>query len=208
MADHTFGQFEIEPSFSTDFGTLLSIIKGRSIISAADWGNDRFELGLCGNLMVRFFRTQLGMTINLISTRNFNENPTLVIDMGDMQQKVFIPIIEKKLNALRTLYAIYYLVYDNRAKELEQFILENPTGDIEQSLLKPDEQLFWESVSYGSWILTVWAKTQKVYESIISVGGLVFERGREAFLSKLEADAKLKNAEADLKETEVIEKKI
>lgn len=213
MAKYSFGQFEIGPSLSTDFGTLLSIIKGRSIVSAADWGNDRFELGLSGNLMVRFFQTGSGMTINLISTRNIGENPTLVIDMGDMQQRVPIHLIESKLNALRTLYAIYYLINDNREKELENFILNNPTGDIEQSLLHPDEQLFIESISYGSWVLTVWAKTQKAYKSIVSVGGLVFERGREAFLSKLEADsklkgaeAKLKNAEADLKETEVTEK--
>ncbi len=203
MADYTLGAYEMGQVVTSDFRELLAIIKGRSIVSAADWGNDRFELGLSGNLMVRFFRTDTGSTINLISTRNKGENPTLVVDMGDMGKRVPISIIERKLNGLRTLYAIYYLIYDGREKELQAFILQNPNGDIEKSLLKEDEQLFIESISYGSWILTVWAKTQKAYKAISSVAGLVFERGREAFLSKLEADARLRNAEADLKSVEV-----
>lgn len=202
MADYSIGAYEFGQIITSDFGEFIEIVKGRSIVSGADWGNDRLELGLSGNLMVRFFRTDTGMTINLISTRNRDENPTLVIDMGDMQKRVPISIIEKKLNALRTLYAIFYLVYDDRAGQLEQFLRDNPNGDIEQSLLTPDESLFIESISYGSWVLTVWAKTKKAYKSVVSVAGLVFNRGREAFLKKLEADARLKEAEAQGKEIE------
>src|SRR5690606_35276786 len=43
-------------------------------------------------------------------------------------------------------------------------------------------------------------KTKKAYKAITSVAGLAFERGREAFLSKIEADARLKNAQADKEE--------
>lgn len=206
MAEYNIGAYEFGQIIVSDFSEFINIIKGRSIIFAADWGNERFEFGLSGNLMIRFFRTENGMTLNLLSTRNKDENPTLVIDMGDMPKRVPIALIETKLNALRTLYAIYYLIYDNRHKELQNFILNNPNGDIESSLLKADEQLFIESISYGSWVLTVWAKTQKAYKAIISVAGLAFERGREAFLTKLEADARLKYADADLKETEVRDK--
>jgi hypothetical protein len=38
---------------------------------------------------------------------------------------------------------------------------------------------------------------------LVSAIALIFRRGREAFLSKLEANARLKNAEADLKSVEV-----
>lgn len=207
MTNYTLGAIELGQTIPSDFGELISIIKGRSIISAGDWNNERFEMGLSGNLMIRFFRMEEGMTINLISTQNRDENPTLVLDMGDMDKRVPIAVIETKLRALRTLYAIFYLIEDGREKELQSYIIQHPQGDIEKALLREDEQLYIESISYGSWVLTVWAKTKKAYKSIVSVAGLVFERGREAFLGKLEADTRLKNAEADLKETEVTDKK-
>ena len=203
MAEYSIGAYEIGEAFATDFSEVLNIIKGRSIISAADWGNDRVELGLSGNLQLRFFRTESGMTVNLISTQNSDENPSLVVDLGDMQQRVPISVIEKKLNGLRTLYAIFYLIYDNRHKELQSYLIKHPQGDIEQALLTPDEQLFIESISYGSWVVTVWSKTKKAYKSITSVAGLVFERGRDAFLQKMEADARLKDAQADKGEIQV-----
>lgn len=201
MADYTIGAYELGEVYATDFQSVLSIIKGRSIVSAADWGNDRFELSLSGNLMLRFFRTEDGTSINLISTQNLDENPALVVDLGDMQQRVPISVIEKKLNGLRTLYSIFYLIYDNREKELQSYLIKHPHGDIEQALLSKDEQLFIESISYGSWVVTVWSKTKKAYKAITSVAGLAFERGRDAFLSKMEADARLKNAQADKEET-------
>jgi len=203
MADFSIGAFEMQEAFATDFSEVLNIIKGRSIISAADWGNERFELGLSGNLMLRFFRTDDGMLINLISTQNSDENPSLVIDLGDMEKRIPISVIEKKLNGLRTLYAAFYLIYDNRHQELEKYLNKNPDGDFGKELLGDNEQLYIESISYGSWVVTVWSKTKKAYKAISSVAGIAFERGREAYLSKLEADARFKNAEADKEEIKV-----
>ena len=96
MSQFTIGAYEMENAVVSDFSEFLAIIKGRSVISAADWGDDRFELGLSGNLMIRFFQTEDGMTINLISTQNANENPSLVVDLGNMEQRVPISIIENK----------------------------------------------------------------------------------------------------------------
>lgn len=197
MPKYTIGAYEMEEAFISDFRELLTIIKGRSIISAADWGDERFELGLSGNLMVRFFQTEEGMTINLISTQNADENPSLVVDLGDMNQKVPISVIENKLRGLRTLYAAFYLIYDEREKELQSYLIKHPDGDFEQALLGSDEQLYIESISYGSWIVTVWSKTKKAYKAIQSVAGLVFEEGRTAFISKMQAEARLKHAQAD-----------
>jgi len=203
MASFSIGAFEMQEAFAADFSEVLSIVKGRSIVSAADWGKERFELGLSGNLMLRFFKTEDGMLINLISTQNAEENPSLVIDLGDMQQRIPISIIEKKLNGLRTLYAAFYLIYDNRHQELEDYLKYKPEGDFCEELLGEDEQLFIESISYGSWVVTVWSKTKKAYKAISSVAGLAFERGREAYLLKLEADARFKNSEADKEEIKV-----
>lgn len=126
--------------------------------------------------------------------------------MGDMEQRVPVSVIETKLNGLRTLYAIFYLIQNDRAKELQSYLIKHPQGDIEKTLLKEDEQLFIESISYGSWVLTVWGKTKQAYNAITSAAGLVFERGREAFLSKMEADARLRSSEADSKAVETRDK--
>ena len=156
--------------------------------------------------MLRFFKTDRDLILNLISTKNADENPTLVVDLGDMDKRVPISTIETKLNGLRTIYAIFYLIQNGRAKELQSYIIKYPEGDIERALLKEDEKLYIESISYGSWVLTVWGKTKKAYKALASTAGLVFARGREAYLRKLEADARLKDAEADVKKVEVREK--
>lgn len=202
MTNYTLGY---RHQLQSDFEEIISIIKGRSIVSAGDMGNS-FEIGLSGNLMVRLYGTDTEMTINILSTRNSDENPTLVIDMGDMKQRVPIHVIETKLKALRTLYAIYYLVHDNRAQDLEYLLLANPDSDIEDILLEENEKLYVESISYGSWVLTVWGETKKAYLAINSVAGLVFERGREAYLSKIEANTRIRQSEADLKAVEVKDK--
>jgi hypothetical protein len=64
-------------------------------------------------------------------------------------------------------------------------------------LLGNEEQLFLESVSAGSWILTIWTAARSSYKSLLSVIGIMYPRGREAFLSKLEAEARLKELDVE-----------
>ncbi|OQA91206.1 MAG: hypothetical protein BWY26_01105 [Elusimicrobia bacterium ADurb.Bin231] len=196
MSEYSIGAYEVKEAVSSTFEEFISIVKGHSITSGADWGADRFELGLSGGIMVRFFRTNNNITINLISTQNKDEIPPLVVALGDMPQRVPIGVIERKLNGLRTLYAIFYLTETGRSKELESYLIRHPHGDIEQSLLEDSERLNIESISYGSWLMTIWASSKKTYDSLRSVVGLVFERGRDAYLRKLEAQAKLSEAKA------------
>lgn len=74
MTNFTIGAYELEQATPSDFAEVISIIKGRSIVSGGDWGqDDRFELGISGNLMLRFFRSNTGMELNLISTRKIRE---------------------------------------------------------------------------------------------------------------------------------------
>jgi hypothetical protein len=200
MAHFSIGAFELHEAEESTFAEFVEFVKGRSIISCADWGKDRFELGLSGDLMVRFFQTPDGTQINVISTTNPDEIPPLVISLGNMSKKVPISIIEEKLKGLRTLYAFYYLVYSDRSKELISYLIKHPHGDIERALLERDEQLYIESISYGSWIITCWGKTKNAYKALLSVAGLSFVRGREAFLNKLDANVRLLNAKADKEE--------
>jgi hypothetical protein len=80
---------------------------------------------------------------------------------------------------------------NERSEELASFLAREPEGDIERALIADEDRLYIESISYGSWLLTVWAKTKSAYKSLSSVAGLVFDRGREAYLRKLEAEARM-----------------
>lgn len=197
MTRFTIGASEMNELRESNFSEFVSIAKGRSIISAADWGNGRFELGLSGGAMLRFFGSSpKNAEINLIATLNKDELPPILISLGDMPQRVPLATVEKKLRGLRTLYAIYFLYHTGRLSDLISFLEKNPEGNIEQNLLEEDDLLHIESISYGSWVLAVWAKTKASYKAVSSVAGLAFDRGREAFLSKMEADTRLVQAKA------------
>lgn len=197
MTRFTVGASEMNERRESDFSEFVSIAKGRSIVSAADWGDGRIELGLSGGAMLRvFWSPSESAEINLIATINQDELPPLLISLGDMPQRVPLATVERKLRGLRTLYAIFFLYHTGRLNELLHFLETNPDGDIEQSLLAEDDVLHIESISYGSWVLAVWAKTKASYKAISSVAGLAFDRGREAFLGKMEADTRLAQAKA------------
>ncbi len=197
MTKFSIGAAEMNEHVGSDFPEFVSMTKGRSIVSAADWGNGRFELGLSGGAMLRFFwPPTTDAEINLIATVNKDDLPPLLISLGDMPQRVPLATVERKLRGLRTLYAIFFLYHTDRLDELFRFLEANPDGDIEQSLLSEDEALNIESISYGSWVLAVWAKTKASYKAVSSVAGLAFDRGREAFLQKMEADARFAQAKA------------
>lgn len=192
MTTFSLGALEINERTVSTFAEFVSVVKGRSIVSAADWGNGRFELGLSGGAMLRvIWAPAAQVDVNLIGTVNPDELPPLLISLGDMPQRVPLATVERKLRGLRTLYAIFYLFHTGRLNELFQFLEAHPDGDIEQELVSADEALHIESISYGSWVLEVWAKTKASYKAISSVAGLAFDRGREAFLQKMEADARL-----------------
>lgn len=201
MTKFTIGAFENRDRTASDFPEFVSIVKGRSIISAAEWGKGRFELGLSGGAMLRIFTgVNTNPEVNLVQTINADELPPFMISLGDMAQRVPLAIIERKLRGLRTLYAVYFLYHTGRSEELYAFLEATPNGDIERSLISEADSLHIESISYGSWVLAVWAKTKDSYRAISSVAGLVFHRGREAYLSKIEAGARLAQAKAKREE--------
>jgi hypothetical protein len=197
MTQFSIGAIEINERRESDFAEFVSIIIGRSIVSAADWNNGCVELGLSGGAMLRFLSPPSNITeINLIATVNRDELPPILISLGDMPQRVPLATVERKLRGLRTLYAIFFLYHTNRLDNLLHFLETTPEGDIEQNLLSEDDALNIESISYGSWVLAVWAKTQSSYKAVFSVVGLAFERGREAYIEKMEAGARLAQAKA------------
>lgn len=202
MTNFSLGAREFGQDEKVTFSDFVSITKGRSIVSAADWGDGRLELGLSGGAMLRIFWPAVSnIEINLIATLNADEIPPILISLGDMPQRVPLATVERKLRGLRTLYAIFFLYHTDRLEELFDFLALDPNGDIEHALISQEDALHVESISYGSWALALWAKTKSSYKAISSIAGLAFDRGREAFLQKMEADARLAKAKARREDT-------
>jgi len=89
--------FEYEQFHQISFEDFNALTKGRSIVSAADFGNNRFEIGLSGNLMLSFSAEENDNHINIVNTTNENEISPFAISLGNMPQQISLGTIEKKL---------------------------------------------------------------------------------------------------------------
>lgn len=200
-------QFHVEHSGrvrSIEFEEFSEIVSGRSIVAISGSPpysyNNTLTLELSGGVKADVFFDERELIVHLSPyTASTYANPAspLLISLGDMPRMVSLRDVQLKLDGLRTLHALYFLVYSGRARELENLLRRNPDTDIESALLSEEERLHVESISSGSWNLALWAR--KFKESVWALGsvvGLVYDRGRDAFLRKLEADAWLKEEQA------------
>jgi hypothetical protein len=72
-------------------------------------------------------------------------------------------MIERRIHALRQLYAIAFLLNFDRGDELADVLKSEPHVDLEAKLLKEDEWLFITGASVGSWYITLLTKTREVF---------------------------------------------
>jgi hypothetical protein len=196
MPDLTIGMQEMHDAREATFEDFVELTVGHSVISAASWGPRRLELGMSGQTMLRIFWRPDGIEANVISTTNPEEVLSLTLCFDAENGPVPVRMLEEHLSGLRYLYAIARLVDSNRIPLLERALLSGSSFDLDD-LLAPDEQLFVESSSRGSWYVTLWCKVRENYKSLLKVVSLVFDQGHDAFLRKLEAEAKLKELEAE-----------
>jgi hypothetical protein len=61
MAKFTIGAEELTRPRDISFAEFTQVAIGRSIVSGADWGNERVEFGLSGDAMLRIFWTPNGI---------------------------------------------------------------------------------------------------------------------------------------------------
>ena len=157
--------------------------------------------------MVRIFWSPDGLHTNFISTTNKGEIPPLMLQIIDGGKRVPARTLEKRLRALRTLYAIVHLSLTDRFNLVQDVLSKDPSYDLEL-LLDDDELLYVECLAPGSWYVTLWSKLRICYRSVLQTVAIVSERGREALLSKLESEARLKELEVEEKEFENFTKKV
>ena len=207
MAEFTVGAFELGPEIEIDFADFISIVMGLSIKSAADWGEDRIELGLSGDLMMRIFWTEAGLRVNLLSTTNRDEVPPLILNFMADGRRPNIATLERRLHGLRQLHAIIFALQEGRQDGLAKLLQSETDLDIEGTLLSAKERLHVESIGPGSWIVVLAAKLRSSYKAVLSFVSVVYPTGRDALLRRLEAETKLKELNVEREQVELAARK-
>lgn len=189
---------ENAPPQTVSLDDFVRLARGRSIIDIKDWGDQRMDLVLSGELHLSIIFAGINpmSEAKLVQLGAADELPSFTLSLGDMPKRIPTSVLERKLRGLRTLYAITYLTEVERTNELLAFLRAVPQGDVEASLLSLDESLHIESVSHGSWVVVAWAKSRAAFKALSQVVGIAYERGREAYLVKIEAQARLESAKA------------
>jgi len=206
MSKFFIGAEELGQSKEVSFDEFIQLAMGRSIVSGADWGGGRVEFGLSGNGMLRVTWRPNGIDVRIFSTTNRGEIPSLLLALPEERRRLPFREVERRLGALRKLHAVVYLLETGRAEIVEKALATG--GQDLDSYLSNDEQLFLESIAPGSWILTVWTGLRNSYRSLLSVVAIVYTRGREAFLTKLEAETRLKQLDVEEREFRLTTQKI
>ena len=70
------------------FAEFVQLVSGRSIVSAADWGGGRVELGLSGDGMLRVAWVRNGIDVSIFSTTNAGEIPPLLLALPEEKRRL------------------------------------------------------------------------------------------------------------------------
>ncbi len=186
-----------------DFGAFVQITKGMSISSLAS-GDDYLELGLSRTYNLRLQVGRDGdITASLISTLNSGEMPPVRIELISDDERVTAELLERRIHALRQVYAMSLLLGDDREKELYARLLENPHADLEAELVSAEDKLLIQEAGPGSLILTVIAKSKRTYQAVLNACALPYAEGRNALLRRVQAETALKELEVENKALDI-----
>jgi hypothetical protein len=145
--------------------------------------------------------------VNYVSTTNEGDIPPLMLQLSDTDKRQTARVLELRLRALRTLYGIVHLANTDRLLAFVTELHSNGQAEIDNFLLV-DEQLYVECLAPGSWYVTVWSKLRVSYRSLLQTVAIVYSRGRDALLRKLEAEARSKELDNEAKEFSLFANKV
>jgi hypothetical protein len=182
-----------------DFADLDTLIKGASI-KRLFIDDDFFQLELTDAFKLRIQGQQLG--IHLVSVLNQEDIPPVRLKILKDGEVATAQAIEKRLHALRQLYAATFLINAGRSDEIANFKV--PESEDLEDLLAVDERLFVSAASEGSFWLTVVTKTTAGFKSLSIIFPLFYSEGRTALLERLRAQTELKKLAAEQKRTCVV----
>jgi hypothetical protein len=194
MEHHMPNIFYIDPfdnrQIELDLADLVTLIKGSSITSMAH-SDTFFELGLSDAFNLRVQADNREADILLFSTLNKDELPPVRLRLMAEEEIPTAATLEKRLHALRQLYAVAFLIESGRTDEVAQAIEQNSETDLE-ALLNEEDRLSVRAASVGSFWITLVIKTKAAFSTLSLIGPLFYDEGRQALLSRVRATTELK----------------
>ncbi len=186
---------------ASNFEAIIAIVAGCTIKSFAQ-GEDWIELGLSEdfNLRITAKESGTGLEVDIVSTLNKAEVPSLRIRIIADGEDATLERVESRLEAIRELYATSILLSEGRIDEYPVSEQSDLAGYLE-SLLRPEQILTLKAASGGSFWITIAAKTISSYKTTVNVFAMFYPEGRKALLRRVRATT-------DLRELEVEEKRL
>jgi hypothetical protein len=111
-----------------------------------------------------------------------------------------LSLVERRLDALRELYAITYFIDQGVQEASLKRLLDDVSFD---STIRVEDQLYVEGASSGSFWLGVVAKSKAAYETIKSGLLLLIPEGRSALLRRIRAETESRELDVKSKELKV-----
>jgi hypothetical protein len=185
-----------------DFVELVTLIKGSSIKSLAI-ADDFFELGLTDAFNLRI---QGRIRVSLLSTLNKGELPPVRLQILKDGEIATAQAVEKRLHALRQLYAVTFLLNAGKANEIAN--IKQPESFDFEDMLREDERLFITAAGPGSFDLTFITKTLTALKSLGDIASLFYNEGRQALLERVRSTTELKKLDVVQKQDEIALKRL
>jgi hypothetical protein len=153
-----------------------------------------FLIGNAGGGLHLQIRSPRGFNIEISDWGEEWELPVAVTSISDKKEEMTAFNLEKKIHALRQLYATIHLIKSGRAKEI-------PAGataiDLEEEYLAADERLQIASIGTGSVWVTLKGLVTKSGSSLVALVSLCLPATRQEIQRQLRADARTAETAAD-----------
>lgn len=193
-------------SFEIDFGTFVSIINGSTIVSLA--GSDGFiELGLSENLQIHIESgINGGLHVSVYSTLNPEDIAPVRLRVIAEGKEASAALVEKRLYAIRQIYAIAYLLNKDQEAVLMRGLNMGGEFDFEE-LLSIEERLYIQAAGPGSFWVTIASKIAGAGQKALNTLSLIYGEGRELLLRRIRAVTEKMESEAELERIKVAREK-
>jgi hypothetical protein len=167
------------------FDEFISLTEGCSIKSMAS-GDGFIEIGVTGDMNLRFEGRGPDVTVSVVSTLNADDIPSIRLQLSDESGPPSAMSVETQLHSLRQLHALAVLALNERLPEAARELASDENVDLER-LIDEDDRLFLSSASEGSFWMTLVTKTKDAFVSVHAAIPLFFKESRQHVIESARA---------------------
>ncbi|SRR6266446_3916836 len=195
---------ETKDIYGIGYGAFAALVSGSSIVKVeCTETNLRIDMSNGFNFSVPAKSADIEVFLAAPTERQI---PSARIALLARDEEPFAGLINLRLWHVRQLYAILALLEDDRLKDAASQLKSNPYYDLE-SLLPADERLRIIGAGQGSFFVDfatkAYDKIKKSPRAALNAIALIFSEGRTLVLRNVKAGTRIREAEAEMKESEV-----